>query len=228
MDAVAGKAGEIRESLAAPPAPAPRGDADRRRGDGDRPHLRRAGRVGRRPHHLPHRGQLRRREGDPHLLRGQQGRRGRRDRRGPGAGGRRQRPDHRGAHRPAGRVDDGARLRRGVRARDQPAGDLAVALRALPDPAAAADAPAPAGLVAHARPAGAAVVRRLADLVQPGRDLHLGAPAVPADGLPRPPARLDRRRPRARGAPRAGGRGRRRRRRAAARRSAAGRPHGCW
>ena len=45
--------------------------------------------------------------------------------------------------------------------------------------------PAPAAVVAHARPAGAAVVRRLADLVQPRRDLHLGAAAVPADGLPR-------------------------------------------
>ena len=71
----------------------------------------------------------------------------------------------------------------------------------VPDPAAAGHPPAAAAVLAHPRPARAAVVRRLADLVQPGRDLHLGAAPVPADGLPGGAARLDRARADAGGAP---------------------------
>ena len=57
--------------------------------------------------------------------------------------------------------------------------------------AAAVHAAAQADLLAHARPARAAVVQHLADLVRPRRDLHLGAAPVPADGLPGGPPGLD-------------------------------------
>ncbi len=65
----------------------------------------------------------------------------------------------------------------------------------------------------------------LPDLVQPGRDLHVGPAAVPADGLPVPAPRVDRGVSGTRRAPAEGGRPRSpRRRRAGGRRSAARRP----
>ena len=105
----------------------------------------------------------------PHLLRGQQERDGKETVEAQVLVSDDERRDHRGAHRPAGGVDDGPRLRRRLRAGDQPSRDLARrSARSSSSPLLPLLRPAVAGLVAHARPAGAAVVQRLADLVQRG------------------------------------------------------------
>ena len=101
----------------------------------------------------------------------------------------------RGVHRPSGRVGDGARAGRLVRRQDpQRLVDVDGAQRHLLP---RARRPAPDPLVAHGRPAGAALLRVLAAVLQPRPHLHervaRGAAArVPrrphvVDRLPRPP-----------------------------------------
>ena len=83
---------------------------------------------------------------------------------------------------PAGRLDAGARAARRRTAGWSTAGGCsarsAPAVRRRPDGLAAA------GLAAHARPAGAGLVRRLAALVQPRRHLRGHAAGLPAAALP--------------------------------------------
>ena len=80
-------------------------------------------------------------------------------------------------------------LRRRLRPEDQQPLDLGLALRRLlPRPR----QPAAPALDPQPRPARPALVRRLALLLQPGRDLHRDAARLPADALPAGPHGLDR------------------------------------
>ncbi len=94
---------------------------------------------------------------------------------------RRHRPGARTVDRLPGRVDDGAGLPRGVRPARQRALHLAAAVRAVHG---AVHQLAPAVLAAPPRPVGAALVLGLAGVLQPRRDLQIGAAHVPAAGLP--------------------------------------------
>ncbi len=100
---------------------------------------------------------------------------------------RRRRPGDRGVDRPAGRLADGARATRRVR-REAPhlLAGVARALRGLPP---RARRPAPPALAANARPAGAALVRRLARVLQPRRGLPQRVARGAAARLPRSRAR---------------------------------------
>ena len=120
-------------------------------------------------------------------------------------GGRHERRGHRGLDRAAGGLEDGARLpRRLRRAADQQRPGLARLLPALP---ARARRPAPAAQPAQPRPARAALVHRLALVLQPRRHLHERAAGLPAAPLPARPhglehvARAARHRRRARSGP---------------------------
>ena len=108
----------------------------------------------------------------------------RRPRRRAGGGGPRQRhgddADGR-THRAAGGLAAGPRRALVVRAPGQPLVGVPAALRPVPGRVGGL---APALHHAHARPAGAALVRGLAALVQPGRRVHLDAADLPAAGLP--------------------------------------------
>src|SRR5690606_21016217 len=91
--------------------------------------------------------------------------------------------------RAPGGLEDGARLLRRLRTHAQRALRLPAPVRDLP--------PRPGRLAAAAadrqpRPAGAARLRRLALLLQPGGDRRLGAAAVPAPALPPRPLPVDR------------------------------------
>ena len=132
-----------------------------------------------------------------------------------GRPGRRRRGDGRGARvldRLPGRLADGARLRGPVRPRPQRPLRLDPALRDLPRRAARL---APAVADRPPRSARAARVRRLARLLQPGRDRGLGAARLPGARLPARAHALARLPRRGRPAPDPAGdlaRGRRRRR----------------
>ena len=107
----------------------------------------------------------------------------------PGEGRRHLGRGHGGVDRPAGRLEDGARLQRGLRQEDQQPMDLGWALRRLlPRPR----EPPPAALDPQPRPARPALVHRLALLLQPGRHLHGHAAGLPAPALPPRPHGLDR------------------------------------
>src|SRR5439155_16028271 len=85
------------------------------------------------------------------------------------------------AHRAAGGLAAGARGARLLRPADQPLVGVPAALPAVPG---WADRLAAAAVAAHARPAGAALVRRLADLVRARRPVLVDAARLPAAGLP--------------------------------------------
>ena len=141
--------------------------------------------LARRPSRRPHLGDPRHRE-EP-LERRLHRREGARA--GRGLRRRRDRRHHGDADRSAGRLADGARLQGRVRAGGHRAADLDPAARAVPDPAAAMAADR---VVAHPRPRDARGLQRLAGVVQPGGDLHVGAPRLPAHGVPRGPPAVDR------------------------------------
>ncbi len=99
-------------------------------------------------------------------------------------------PRRRGVDRPAGGVEDGARLRRGVRRQDAQRGRrLARVLRGIP---ARARRLPPAVLAAQPRPARPAVLLDLAALLQRRRHLHERSARVPAARLPARAHGLDR------------------------------------
>src|SRR3954452_11581659 len=121
-----------------------------------------------------------------------------------GARRRRHRRRARGVDRPAGRVDDGARLRRGLRTQ----GQRALRLDPAADPVRrAVRRPAPPVSHAPPGPARAVLVQRLAGLLQPREHQRVGPAQLPAAALPARPADVGGGAPRAArggvGAPRA-------------------------
>ena len=96
----------------------------------------------------------------------------------------------RGVHRPSGRVGDGTRAGRLVRRQDpQRLVDVDGAQRRLLP---RARRPAPDPLVAHGRPAGAALLRVLAAVLQPRPHLHERVARGAAARVPRRPHVVDR------------------------------------